>query len=78
MIKPNKYVKIWKGHEALGVTYNQVKASHTAKEFKNFCRWMSGQTGGVGDNGLSYIYSSDYERWCRQGLKTTQNAEDWD
>jgi len=78
MIKPKDYIKIWPTEKMLGVTYNQVKAAHTQDEYFNFCKWMCGQTCGMMDNGEAGIYSWDYERFCREGMKTEQNAENWD
>jgi len=78
MIKPENYIKIWKGQPQLGVTYNMVRKAHTEQEYAKFIRWMGGQTQGMMDNGEAAVYSWDYERWCRQGKKTVQNAVDWD
>lgn len=54
------------------VTMKQVKQYHSESELENFAQWMNGQTCGVAG-----IYSSDYERWLRQG-KRTQQGKDWD
>jgi len=78
MIERKSYIKIWKDQPQLGVLYSMVKNAHTQDEYFNFCKWMCGQTCGMMDNGEAAIYICDYERWCRQGLKAAQNAEDWD
>lgn len=77
MIKPEEYKQIWANDETLGITFEQVKASHTLKDYHKFCSWFAGQTGGVGDDGKMYVYVSDYERWLRQGKKNRQ-GKDWD
>jgi hypothetical protein len=78
MIIPKDYIKIWKDQPQLGVTYNMVKAAHSQKEYLDFLKWMTGQTVGMMDNGEAGIYSHDYERWLKEGMKKEQNAETWD
>ena len=58
------------------VTMDMIRKYHTVDEQKNFDKWMRGQT--MSDvNGVTAIYSWDYERWVIQGKKTEQGA-DWD
>jgi hypothetical protein len=78
MIKPEHYIRIWKNEPTLGVKYSMVRAAHTEDEYANFCKWMCNQTVGVDDKNEAVIYSWDYERFCREGMKTKQNAETWD
>lgn len=78
MIPKRDYIKIWPTEETMGVTFEQVKESHTIEEYDDFCKWMNGQTCGRMDDGTSAVYGWDYARWLKQGKKTVQNAEDWD
>lgn len=78
MIIKSDYIKIWPTEKTLGVTYDMVKKAHTKEEYNNFCKWMSNQTVGMMDDGNAGIYSWDYERFCREGMKTEQNEETWD
>jgi len=51
---------------------------HTTAEVTAFSEWFAGQTGIMAEDGTLGIYSSDYERWCRQGMGTRQRSADWD
>lgn len=78
MIKPSEYVKIWKNEETRGVTYNMIRNAHTEEEYANFCKWMRGQTCALSNKNEAVIYSWDYERFCREGMKKEQRLETFD
>jgi hypothetical protein len=77
MIDRSHYLYDEKGRFSY-ITDKMIQESHSAEEHKNFCQWISGQTVGVTADGVSAIYTWDYERWLRQGRKTKQRLSDWD
>jgi hypothetical protein len=73
MIPQTEYIQL----EGLsGVTFEQIEKYHTKEEVQNFNKWITGQTCSIYKD-KPLIYSWDYERWVRQGMKISQ-GKDWD
>lgn len=60
------------------ITFAQIREYHTKQESEHFYKWMRGQTAMFLKSGHTGVYTSDYERWLREGKKTEQNPHTWD
>jgi hypothetical protein len=75
-IPPSEYILAYDKFPV--ITWDMILKVHSQEDIEHFRQWMDGQTVMGMPDGSSGIYTSDYERWLRQGKKTGQNAEDWD
>ena len=76
MLKPSEYIDMG---AYKGVTFNQIKESHTLEEYNNFNRFIFGQTCGYDPvHGVEIVYFWDYERWLCEGKQNKQKLRTWD
>ena len=60
-----KYLELPEPAHAMGFTDEQLKESLSATEYKNFWRWMYGQTMALDDKGRPIAYLCDVLRGVR-------------
>ena len=74
-IPAEEYVE---SHGMKVVTLELFNKHHTPEDLVVFSEWYSGQTGLMMEDGKMGIYTSDYERWIREGRLKDQLPGTWD